>query len=60
MEKQWIAGAVKHKGALHEALGVPQGEKIPESKLSVKPGDSLLMKKRKSLADTLKGFTHNK
>jgi hypothetical protein len=22
-----------HKGALHEALGVPQGEKIPASKL---------------------------
>ena len=23
----------KHKGALHRALGVPEGEKIPESKL---------------------------
>jgi hypothetical protein len=23
-----------HKGALHRALGVPEGEKIPESKLS--------------------------
>lgn len=23
-----------HKGALHRALGVPEGEKIPESKLA--------------------------
>lgn len=30
----WIAGAVKHKGALHRALGVPEGEKIPASKMA--------------------------
>jgi len=25
---------IHHPGALHEALGVPQGEKIPEKKLA--------------------------
>ena len=30
----WIAGAVKHKGALHRALGVPEGEKIPAAKMA--------------------------
>jgi len=52
----WIAGAIKKPGSLHSALGVPQGQKIPAGKLSVKPGDSTLMKRRKSLAKTLKGF----
>ena len=33
--KRWIQGAVKagHKGALHRALGVAQGSKIPLAKL---------------------------
>ena len=26
VSKKWIAGAVKHKGALHRALHVPEGE----------------------------------
>lgn len=38
------------KGALHSDLGVPQGEKIPADKLSVKKGDSTLEKKRKQFA----------
>lgn len=29
----WIKGAIKHPGALHRQLGVPQGEKIPSSKM---------------------------
>lgn len=29
----WIKGAIKHPGALHRQLGVPQGEKIPMSKM---------------------------
>ena len=52
----WIAGAIKKPGALHKALGVPQGEKIPSSKLAAaakKPGN---MGKRARLAETLKGF----
>lgn len=31
--KHWIQGAIKHPGALHRALNVPEGEKIPASKL---------------------------
>ena len=31
----WAQGAFKksHKGRLHRALGVPEGEKIPEAKM---------------------------
>jgi hypothetical protein len=29
----WIAGAVKHKGALRKELGVKKGEKIPHAEL---------------------------
>ena len=34
MAKNWIAGAIKHPGALHRALGVPEGKKIPASKMA--------------------------
>jgi len=34
MAKNWIKGAVKHPGALHSDLGVPQGKRIPAKKLS--------------------------
>jgi len=30
----WISGAIKRPGALHRALGVPQGTKIPAKKMS--------------------------
>lgn len=33
-DKNFMAGAVKHPGGLHRALGVPTGERIPASKLS--------------------------
>ena len=52
-DKKWIQKAIQKPGALHQALGVPQGEKIPASKLAVKPGDSTKMKRRKILAKTL-------
>jgi hypothetical protein len=29
----WIAGAIKHPGALHRALHVPEGQKIPQKKI---------------------------
>lgn len=29
----WIAGAIKHKGALKKELGVKKGEKIPHGEL---------------------------
>ena len=49
----WIAGAVKNKGGLHRALGIPQGKKIPKKKLAVKSTDSTKMKRMKNLAKTL-------
>lgn len=51
--KNWIQGAIKKPGALHKALGVPSGKKIPTNKLAIKKGDSPVMKKRKNLAKTL-------
>lgn len=33
-KKNWIKGAIKHPGALHRDLNVPQGEKIPADKLA--------------------------
>ena len=56
MAKNWIAGAIKKPGALHAALRVSPGQKIPASKMAVKDSDSPLMKKRKSLAKTLGKF----
>lgn len=54
---KWIAGATKNKGALHKALNVPQGEKIPEKKLEkAENSDNPTMRKRAALAETLKGF----
>lgn len=32
-KKNWIQGAIKHPGALHEALGMSKGQKIPLAKI---------------------------
>lgn len=32
-EKHWIQSAIKHPGALHTELHVPQGQTIPVSKI---------------------------
>lgn len=56
--KKFIQGAIKHPGALHEELGVPQGKKIPEGRLEAaakKPG---IEGKRARFAETLKGLPH--
>ena len=53
---KWISKAIKKPGALHKALGVSGEKKIPAKKLTVKEGDSPLMKKRETLAKTLRGF----
>ena len=56
-KKKWIQGAIKHKGALHESLGVPAGKKIPASKLKkAEHSKSALVRKRANLAETLKGL----
>jgi hypothetical protein len=57
MNKKWIAGAIKKPGALHKSLGVPVGEKIPDSKIKkAEKSKSPTLRKRASLAETLKGF----
>lgn len=57
-EKRWIQGAIKHPGALHRALGVKKGEKIPAKKLKVRDSDSPKLKRMKILAKTLKKLRH--
>jgi hypothetical protein len=55
-QKNWIAGAIKHPGALREELHVKEGKKIPISKLNAaakKPGK---LGQRARLAKTLRGF----
>jgi len=56
MAKKWIQGAIKHPGALHKELGVPQGEKIPAKKLEKAAHSSGKLGKRARLAETLKGM----
>ena len=40
-KKNWIAGAVKHPGALREKLHVKAGEKIPATKLAEDLGEEI-------------------
>jgi hypothetical protein len=53
---KWIQGAIKHPGALHKQLGVPQGEKIPEKKLAKAADAGGKLGQRARFAETLKGF----
>lgn len=46
------------KGALHQMLGVPEGEKIPASKLEPHAGDSPLLRRRKASAKGFKAMKH--
>jgi hypothetical protein len=51
---KWIQGAIKHPGALHRELGVPEGEKIPHKKImKAEHADNPLLAKRARLAETL-------
>jgi hypothetical protein len=52
----WISGAVKHPGALHAELHVPQGEKIPAAKLASAAKAPGKLGQRARLAQTLKGM----
>jgi hypothetical protein len=55
MAKDWIKGAIKHPGALHKALGVKKGEKIPAKKLEkAEHSKNPKLKKEANLAKTLK------
>lgn len=54
MAEKWIQKAIKHKGALHQELGVPQGKKIPAKKLEKATHASGKLGQRARLAETLK------
>ena len=54
MAKNWIKGAIKHPGALHADLGVPQGQKIPAGKLAAAAKRPGKVSQRARLAKTLK------
>lgn len=49
----WIAGAIKKKGALRKALGAKKGKDIPAGKLAKAAKKGGLMGKRARLAETL-------
>jgi hypothetical protein len=55
-KKKWIQGAIKHPGALHKQLGVPEGKKIPTKKLDAAAKKGGTLGKRANLAKTLKKF----
>ncbi len=60
MKKHWIQKAIKHPGALHKELGVPQGQKIPKAKLEKAAHAGGVEGKRANLAMTLSKLHHKK
>jgi hypothetical protein len=60
MGKNWIAGAIKHPGALHRDLGVKQGGKIPKAALEKAASGKGKTAARARLAMTLEGFHNHK
>lgn len=46
------------RGSLHTALGIPQGEKIPVSKLAIKSTDSEAIRKKKQFAINARQWSH--
>lgn len=58
MAKSKIHIKKSKQGSLHRALGIPEGEKIPASKLKTKPGDSAAMKKKKTFAKNARKWKH--
>lgn len=52
-KKKWISDAIKHPGALHKQLGVPQGKNIPARKLKEAASRPGKLGKRARLAMTL-------
>jgi hypothetical protein len=54
---KWIQGAIKHPGALHKALHVPAGEKIPMAKIKkAEHSSNPKLAKRAHMAETLRSF----
>jgi hypothetical protein len=53
---KWISKAIKHPGALHKQMGVPEGQKIPAGKLKAAAAKGGKLGQRARLAETLKGL----
>lgn len=53
MADHWIQGAIKHPGALHRDLGVPEGEKIPHERIAAAAKRDDVTGRRARLALTL-------
>lgn len=58
MAKHFIRAAIKHVGALHKQLGIPQGQNIPMSKLQEAAKKGGVLAKRANLAITLHKMNH--
>jgi len=56
----WIAGAIKHKEALHEDLGIPQGQKIGHARLLAAAKEKGIVGERARLALTLGKMNHGR
>ncbi len=55
----WISGAVEHPGALHRALHVKSGEKIPAKKLTkALHSDNPTLRRRAQFAKTMRKINH--
>jgi hypothetical protein len=57
MANKWIQKAIKHPGALHRELGVPQGKKISAKKMAkAAKSSNPRIRKQANLAKTLRGL----
>lgn len=57
MTANWMAGAVKHPGALHQNLGIPQGQKIPAKRLAQAANSpNPEIKREATLAETFRKY----
>ena len=54
MARQFIAQAIKHPGALHEDLGVPQGKTIPAAAIDAAAKEPGKVGERARFAKTLR------
>jgi hypothetical protein len=56
----WMSGAVKHPGALHRALDVPEDKKIPAKKMAqAEHSKSGRVRRMAGLAKAFAGANHN-